>query len=74
MLSAAVIGTILNHKSNALDLLGYCSTLIKDNPYIQESGVGSAMNGYARRRFYKNLRLKLVDVESEKDRGYIAIV
>jgi hypothetical protein len=73
MLSAAITRTILNHKSSAPEVIGYCSTLVKDNPYIQGSEVGNTMPGFARNRLYRNLRLGLVDVEDERDRGYIAI-
>lgn len=51
MMLAAVISAILNYKSNAPDILGYFSSLDKDNPYITGSGVGSAMTGFARTKF-----------------------
>jgi hypothetical protein len=74
MLAAAIVGTVLNHKSNAPEMLGFCSTIVKDNPHIRGSEAGSAMSGFARTKLFKNLKLKLVDIESENDRGYFAIV
>jgi hypothetical protein len=74
MLASAIIGTILNHKSNAPETLGFCSTIVKDNPYIRGSDVGSGMSGFARTKAFRDLRLKLVDVDSENERGYIAII
>jgi hypothetical protein len=74
MLAAAIIGTILNHKSSAPESLGFCSEMIKDNPNIPGSHVGSAMSGFARTKLFRNLKLKLVDIESENERGYLAIV
>jgi len=35
--------------------------------------MGSAMTGFSRALIYKNMRLKLVDVEKHKDIGYIVI-
>jgi hypothetical protein len=72
MLLPAVISVIFNYKSNGPDILGYFSSLVKDNPYITGSGVGSAMTGFARTKFYGGLRLRFVDVEGENKRRYIA--
>jgi len=51
MLLPAVISVIFNYKSNGPDILGYFSSLVKDNPYITGSGVGSAMTGLRGRSF-----------------------
>ncbi|KAE9368721.1 hypothetical protein N431DRAFT_470409 [Stipitochalara longipes BDJ] len=74
MLAAAIIGTVLNHKSNAPESLGFCSEMIKDNPNIPGSHIGSALSGFARTKLFKTLKLRLVDIENENDRGYLAIV
>lgn len=74
MLASAIFGTILNHYSNAPETLGFCSTVVKDNPHIQGSNVGSGMSGFARTKAFRNLRLKLADIESENEHGYLAIV
>lgn len=55
------------------DILGHCSTLLRDTPYVQSVRAGSTIDGYDRTRILGNLRVRLVDIDHEQDVGYIAI-
>ncbi|KAI9819460.1 MAG: hypothetical protein M1827_006908 [Pycnora praestabilis] len=75
MFLAALIGAVLSMVNKGPELLGYCSSLIKDTPYLRGPNKGaSALSGSERARKFKDIRLKLVDVEGEKEAGYIALV
>jgi hypothetical protein len=56
------------------DLLGYMSSLTRDNPYVQVPAGGSTLDGMERTKLSRSLRLKISDVGGETDGvGYVAI-
>ena len=69
----AVGGTVLSFLAIGPELLGYTSSLIKDNPYVPLEKTGSTMSGSERARLLGDMRLKLGDVQPDSDVGYIAI-
>lgn len=74
MLATAITGFFFSMNTVGPEVLGYCSTLAKDSPYITESDTNSTVTGFQRTSCFKNLKLKLADVEPQQDVGYIAIV
>lgn len=74
MLCAAIIGLFLSLDIQGPELLGYCSTLFRDTPYSRHSlKSGSLLDGFARARKLGDLRVRLRDVEADKEVGYLAI-
>ncbi|PVH73848.1 hypothetical protein DL98DRAFT_659162 [Cadophora sp. DSE1049] len=73
MFVAAIVGGVFSLLIYGPDILGHCSTLLRNTPYIQDSRVGSALDGYDRTRKLGNFRVKIVDIDYEKEVGYIAI-
>lgn len=59
----------------APEVLGYCTTFLRDSPFaINGRGVGSAIGASERTRRWKNVEIKLVDVKAGENVGYIAVV
>lgn len=70
----AVGGIALKALAPVSDVLGYVSTLTKDNPYVDVPEGGSTLGGIERNLMRKDLKLRLGDVAPENDRvGHIAI-
>ncbi|KAE8443870.1 hypothetical protein EG329_001279 [Mollisiaceae sp. DMI_Dod_QoI] len=67
MLAAAVIGALFSFKSRGPDVLGYCSTFLRDSPFVRGGNVGSSMDGPDEGRTFKNMRLRMMDVEPERE-------
>lgn len=70
---AAIVRGVFSVLTHGPDILGRCSTLLRDTPYIQETRAESTLDGYDRTRKLGDFRVKLVDIDYEKDVGYIAI-
>lgn len=73
MVLAAITGGILCHLSQGPEVLGYCSSMLRNTPYVAETTQGSTIGGMHRSREFQHVRIKLADVESENDVGYIAV-
>ncbi len=75
MAIAALAGLVLGWKTRGPDILGYCSTMLVNSPYIKQGrGIGSTMGGVERARVFGKTPLKLVDIDADKDIGYITLV
>jgi hypothetical protein len=74
-LLAAISGIVFDHLAIGPDILGYCSTLTRDNPYIKLPLGGSTLDGDERARLLMDLKLRLGDVRSggQSTQGYIAV-
>lgn len=55
------------------NILGYASSLMRDNPYFPESAssCGSALGGADRSRMCRDMRVQITDVRPFEERGYI---
>ena len=73
MTFAAVIGIILEWRVKSPEILGYCSSLIKDSKYIEISD-NSTLGATDRSKAHTKLKLKLADVAGAEEVGHIAIV
>lgn len=74
MFVAALAGVVLSYVVRGPDLLGYCSSLTRDTPYVPSGREGSAMDGARRTRELKALKLALCDVAGEHESaGRIAV-
>ncbi|KAF4961849.1 hypothetical protein FSARC_10035 [Fusarium sarcochroum] len=68
----AVAGLVLQALIRGPDILGFASSLTRENTYMNLSSGGSALDGPARARALKNLRVHLADIYPGGDTGYIA--
>jgi hypothetical protein len=69
----AVAGFYLKYTATAPDILGYVSTLTRDNPFtpmVPEGG--NSLGGLERARLLSDLPVQIGDVKWEEDRGHIA--
>lgn len=73
MLCAALVGAFFSYRIRGPDLLGYCSTLLRDTPYVASLKAGTTMGGMERTRREAGMRVRLVDVDVNNEVGYIAI-
>jgi hypothetical protein len=73
MLFVAIAGIWFSLMTRGPDILGYFSTTLRDNPYVYFSNFRSTMSGRERAKRFGMTRVKLVDVASESEEGYIAI-
>ncbi|KAK7572635.1 hypothetical protein V3481_017826 [Fusarium oxysporum f. sp. vasinfectum] len=69
----AICGLVLEILIQGPDVLGFASTLTRDNPYVPLPAGGSHLDGPERARCLKNMRLELVDVRPEDETGYLAV-
>ncbi|OBR10855.1 hypothetical protein CH63R_06547 [Colletotrichum higginsianum IMI 349063] len=68
----AVGGFILRFLVRGPDILGFASSLTRDNRFVPVLG-GSSLDGAERARSLKDLRIHFVDVQPEGSCGYIAV-
>ena len=73
MLAAAIAGIWLAWRVQGPEVLGYCSSLIKDSRYIQNSRK-STLTAPDRTKKLGTLRLRLADVQGDQEVGRVAIV
>ena len=73
MLISAIVGVILINATLNPDILGYCSTMTRDSPYIRLPPGGSTLGGAARARLLRSLEVRLGDVGTEEGAGHIAL-
>ncbi|KAF6785188.1 hypothetical protein CSOJ01_15636 [Colletotrichum sojae] len=68
----AVGGLVLRYLIRGPDILGYASSLTRDNQFASVLG-GSYLDGAERARSLRNVRVQLADVKPEESCGYIAL-
>jgi hypothetical protein len=73
MLGAALVGAFFSWRIRGPDILGYCSTLLRDTPYTSAVKAGTTIDGLERTRRERGMRVKLLDVDPDNEVGYIAI-
>lgn len=71
--TVAVAGLWLRARIAGPDLLGFASSLTRDNPYFPPSSqaAGSAVGGAERARAWRDMRVQMADVLPAEERGYI---
>lgn len=65
-------GLVLRHLIRGPDIIGYASSLTRDNQFASISG-GSYLDGAERARSLRDVRVQLGDVRPEDSCGYIAL-
>ena len=69
----AISGLVLQAFILGPDVLGFASTMTRDNPYVPLPPGGSHLDGRDRAKRLRDVRLELTDVRPEDDNGYIAV-
>ena len=69
----AVTGLILKYTANAPDILGYVSTMTRENPYTNVPSGGNALDGLQRARLLAGMHVQLADVSKDQDLGYLVL-
>ena len=74
MLTAALLATYWELQTRIPDILGYCSSLTRDAPYVDLQG-GNTLDGMERSRMLKDYRIMLgvVDGSTDDGVGHIAV-
>lgn len=73
LVGATVATVILRINMKGPEILGYVSSLMRDSRFTEKGArAGSALNGDDRSRLLKSVRVKLMDVEGDRDVGRIA--
>ena len=70
--ACALGGFALRLVTKAPDILGYISTLTRDNAHFDLPDGGNTMTGVQRARYLANVKVGLRDVRPEEDVGHIA--
>lgn len=69
----AISGLVLQAFIRGPDVLGFASSMTRDNPYVPLPPGGSHLNGPDRSRRLRDVRLELTDVRPEDENGYVAL-
>ncbi|KAF2994783.1 hypothetical protein E8E13_000190 [Curvularia kusanoi] len=73
MLLLGIASIMLQCLNTVPDILGYVSTLTRDNPYVELPTNASVLGGPERTRLLRNLRIQLTDVQPYADIGRLAV-
>ena len=73
LLVCGMCGAIVKYRARGPRILGYVSTMTRDNPYIDLPPGGCTLDGLDRARLLKDLQVKLQDVAAEEEVGHIAL-
>lgn len=69
----AVLGLMLRVLVKGPDILGFASSMTRDNPYVNLPEGGSSLDGPDIARLLRGMRIQLADVRPEKEIGYISL-
>jgi len=72
LLLCGIAGMVFKYVAKVPDILGYVSTMTRENPYFEDPVGGDAMDGLERVRVLKHVQVQIVDVKPWDKRGYIA--
>ncbi|CAG9997291.1 unnamed protein product [Clonostachys byssicola] len=69
----ALLGFVLRFVIRGPDILGFASSLTRENPYTPIAAGGTGLNGPDRARKLKEVRIQLLDVRPDDRFGHIAV-
>ncbi|KAH7091385.1 hypothetical protein FB567DRAFT_273048 [Paraphoma chrysanthemicola] len=73
LLLLGLLTVVLNFVTKVPDILGYVSTMTRDNPYINMPLGATTLDGPLRARALRDMKVRLTDVRPHEDVGYIAL-
>jgi hypothetical protein len=68
----AILGLVLLGLVKGPDVLGFVSSMTRDNPHTSLQEVGSGLDGPERARMLRDMRVQLADVRPLDEVGYVA--
>lgn len=71
LLTLGILGTVLEKRCRAPDIMGYVSSQTYDNPYVILPPGGSAMGAMERARLLRDVRVKIGDARHKEDVGHV---
>lgn len=73
LLLCGIAGMIFKYRSCAPDILGYVSSMTRENPSFEELPGADKLDGLQRARALRHLKVQIVDVKPWDQDGYIAL-
>jgi hypothetical protein len=73
MLGATIAGAVYGALLRGPELIGYCSSLTHGTPFVQGGYTQSTLQGIERSKRFSETRLRLVDVEGDKEISLLLI-
>ena len=73
MILVAIFGHFISSRIIGPDILGYVSSVSRNNPYIPLPKGGSALDGVERAKLIGHVKVKLQDVNAGDEVGHIAL-
>lgn len=73
LVGCGITGFAFKYTCKIPDLLGYVSTLAKDNPYFHEHVGDDRLDGMDRARLLQNVVVQITNVRPSDERGHIAL-
>lgn len=70
---SAVLSAYFRTRILAPDIFGYVSSLTRDNPHVAVPAGGSALSGMERARMMRNVKIRIGDVEGQKEVGAVGV-
>ncbi|KAL8918636.1 MAG: hypothetical protein Q9172_005329 [Xanthocarpia lactea] len=69
----AIVGLVLKEMTSAPDILGYVSTMTRDNVHTAVPSGGNTLDGVERARYLSDMRVQLADTRPGDDVGHIVL-
>ncbi|KAI4283305.1 MAG: hypothetical protein L6R38_002251 [Xanthoria sp. 2 TBL-2021] len=69
----AIVGLVLKEMASAPDILGYVSTMTRDNVHTAVPSGGNTLDGVERARYLSDMRVQLADARPGDDVGHIVL-
>ncbi|KAJ5918344.1 hypothetical protein N7454_010719 [Penicillium verhagenii] len=69
----AVFGLFLKFQIFAPNILGFVSSMTRDNPHTYLPSGGSSLSGAERAKLLRDLPVQILDVDGQNDTGYIVL-
>lgn len=69
----AIVGLVLKEMTRAPDILGYVSTMTRDNVHTAVPSGGNTLDGIERARYLSDMRVQLADARPADDIGHIVL-
>ena len=73
LIACGLYGAMVKHRLRGPQVLGYVSTLTRDNPYLHLPDGGCTLDGLERARILKNMKVQFRDVAPDAEVGHIAL-
>lgn len=70
----AIWGLVLTYTSRAPNILGYVSSLTRDNPFLTVPEGGNILDGLERARLLAKVRVPVGDVQPASELGHVAFM